>query len=138
MKKLSNFYRVGQVNEEELKKRLSELKLVKLPDGRYDVIGNVNFYGLGLTSLLEIPIKIRKVTGDFDYSDNYLRDLEGAPEHVGRGFYCILNLLISLRGAPKYVGGNFVCFGNFKQFTEEEVRKLVNVRGKVYVYSTRM
>jgi len=175
MKKLSNFYRNSQVNEEELKKRLRKLKLVKLADGRYDVIGDVNFSGLGLTSLLEIPIRIRKVTGDFNCSynqlvtlegapryvdggficdHNQLETLKGAPERVGGGFNCSYNNLRDLKGAPKYVGGsfccwsnylqilegapervdgNFYCSGNLEKFTEEEVRKLVDVRGEVVV-----
>ena len=115
MKKLSNFYRVSQVNEEELKNRLRQLKLVKLADGRYDVIGDADFSRLGLTNLLEIPIKIRKVTGDFDCSDNYLRDLEGAPKVVGKSFYCHNNQLTTLKGAPEYVGDSFYCsYNNLK------------------------
>jgi len=110
MKKLSNFYRVSQGNRRFLENRLQSLKLVKLPDGRYDVIGDVNFSGLDLNSLLEIPIKIRKVTGSFNCDTNYLTSLEGTPKHVG---------------------GDFYCWGNPKKFTEAEVRKLVNVRGKV-------
>jgi len=175
MKKLSNFYRVSQIKRRELKERLQSLKLVKLPDGRYDVIENADFSNLRLNSLLEIPIRIRRVTGSFWCDHNHLTSLEGAPEYVGGGFYCAGNELQTLEGAPEYVGGNFdcssnelktlkgtpeyiggsfdcsynqlttlegapkrvgrdfICFNNPRKFTEAEVRKLVNVRGKVIV-----
>jgi len=194
------------VDEEELVNILRKLKLIKLADGRFDVIGDVDFSGLGLDSLLEIPVllkdlcfedfRIRKVTGDFHCENNNLQNLEGAPELVGGSFYCYWNKLVSFKGAPKYVGGdfwcsfnkltslegapeivhgdfvcsfnnltslegapkhvgkdfscscnklitlkgapkevggNFYCNDNSKRFTEEEVRKLVNVKGIVIV-----
>jgi len=174
MKKLSNFYKISQVSE-KLKNRLRKLKLIKLSDGRFDVFGDVDFRDLELTSLLEIPIRIRRVDGDFwcfsnqltslegapervdgdfsciwnnltslkgapkfvggsfDCHDNQLTTLKGAPERVDGSFYCYNNQLTSLEGAPKYVGGNFDCSPNPKHFTEEEVRKLIDVRGKVIV-----
>ena len=160
--------------KDSLKDRLRSLKLIKLLDGRFDVFGDVYFGGLGLNSLLEIPIRIRRVTGDFNCGDNQLTTLKGAPERVDECFYCILNNLktlegapkfvggdfecyynkltslegapkyvgggfscynnnlTSLEGAPKYIGGNFECSDNPKHFTEEEVRKLIDVRGEVY------
>jgi len=188
--------RRAQLEEEELKDLLRGLKLVKLSDGRFDVLGDVDFSNLGLNSLLEIPIRIRRVAGsfhcdsnqltnlegapervdgsfdcydnqlttlkgvpkyvggtfrcdnnqltslkgapkfvggDFICGGNQLTTLEGAPERVGGSFYCDDNQLTSLKGAPKYVGGNFECNFNSKEFTEEEVRKLIDVRGEVVV-----
>jgi hypothetical protein len=52
---------------------------------------------------------------------------------VGRTFDCSNNKLISLQGAPKYVGGVFICKFNPKKFTEEEIRKLINVGGEVRI-----
>jgi len=75
----------------------------------------------------------RRVEGDFNCYGNNLQTLQGAPEHVGENFSCDHNKLISLEGAPKYVGGDFCCYGNSRKFTEEEVRKLVDVRGIVRV-----
>jgi len=94
------------------------------------------------------------VKGDFSCYGNQLKDLKGAPEYVGKSFYCNNNQLVSLEGvskyiaenfwcnnnqlvslegAPAYVGGNFYIYNNRKKFTEEEVRKVVNVKGNVYV-----
>jgi hypothetical protein len=39
--------------------------------------------------------------------------------------------LTSLKGCPRYVGGNFICYGNKKQFTKKEVKKLCSVSGKI-------
>jgi hypothetical protein len=58
--------------------------------------------------------------------------LEGAPEVVDRGFFCSNNLLTSLKGAPQTVGYDFVCSDNPKQFTEEEVRAVCDVKGEIY------
>jgi len=94
------------------------------------------------------------VRGSFACNNNQLRDLKGAPKYVGGNFWCNNNQLISLEGAPAYVDGDFVCsynqleslkgapkyigedffiHGNSKEFTEEEVRKVVEVKGNVYV-----
>jgi hypothetical protein len=73
------------------------------------------------------------VGGYFDCGWNRLKTLEGAPKYVGKNFYCDWNKLISLEGAPEYVGRDFSCHENPRKFTEEEVRKLINVGGKVYV-----
>jgi hypothetical protein len=59
--------------------------------------------------------------------------LEGAPKVVDRGFFCSNNLLTSLKGAPQTVGYDFVCCDNSKQFTEEEVCTVCDVKGKVYI-----
>ena len=91
---------------EEFLKR-SDIK--KNSDGSYDVEGDVKLYDLKLT---KIPIKFNKVNGTFDCSDNKLTSLEGA---------------------PKVVGGSFWCDNNTKQFTEEEVRAVCEVKGKIYV-----
>ena len=55
------------------------------------------------------------------------------PKYVGGYFYCNDNKLTSLQGAPKYVGGSFWCQNNTKKFTEEEVRAVCNVKGRIYV-----
>jgi len=75
----------------------------------------------------------RYVGGSFRCWRNNLTDLRGAPERVEGDFECHYNFLETLEGAPKYVGRDFSCYGNPRKFTEEEVRKLINVGGKVYV-----
>lgn len=61
-----------------------------------------------------------------------LTSLEGAPKEVGMNFDCNdCKSLTSLKGAPKEVGEQFVCS---KPFTEEDVRKISNVKGKVLLF----
>jgi hypothetical protein len=117
MKKRSDFYKSGLSREkttrEKIIERVSTLTFIELGDGAYDIIGNVDFSELGLNSLLEVtdvlkelipsktPIRIRKVSGCFNCSSNYLKDLKGAPEEVEGSFDCNYNQLETLEGAPR-------------------------------------
>jgi len=83
-----------------------------------------------LTSLQGSP---KSVGGSFYCTDNKLTNLKGAPKSVGRGFYCYFNNLTSLEGAPENVGGQFFCIENTKKFTEEEVRAVSKVKGRIRV-----
>jgi len=83
-----------------------------------------------LTSLSGAPTS---VGGSFDCSNNKLTSLDGAPTSVGGSFYCINNSLTSLEGAPTSVGGSFCCSNNKVRFTEQDVRKVCKVKGKIYV-----
>jgi len=97
-----------------------------------------------------------KVKGDFDCRENNLTTLEGSPTNVGRHFDCRENNLTSLEGSPTTVGGDFVCYDNNLttlvgspkivgrdfycqsqksgvRFTEEQVRDVCDVKGKIYV-----
>lgn len=80
-----------------------------------------------LTSLKGAP---KEVSWCFDCGWCWkLVSLEGAPEKVGANFNCNkCALLTSLKGAPKEVGEQFICS---KPFTEEDVRKISNVKGMV-------
>lgn len=80
---------------------------------------------------LNFPVEIKEVTGNFYCFENQLTSLKGAPQKVGGDFWCQDNKLVSLKGAPQKVGGNFVCYNNSKQFTEEEVRAVCDVKGLV-------
>jgi len=71
------------------------------------------------------------VEGSFNCYNNDLVSLEGAPQYVGEDFRCSGNKLVSLKGCPKEVDGDFYCRNNKKQFTEEEVRAICNVKGEV-------
>jgi len=73
------------------------------------------------------------ISGSFSCNNNQLISLEGAPKYVGGSFYCDRNKLTSLEGAPEYVEGDFDIQNNPKKFTEEEVRKVVDVKGKIFV-----
>ena len=83
-----------------------------------------------LTSLEGAP---KEVGGDFEcIGCKALTSLEGAPKKVGGDFYCAICLsLTSLEGAPKEVGGYFDCRGCKTKFTEEDVKKVSNVKGKI-------
>jgi hypothetical protein len=123
----------------------------KNPDGSYDVDGDVDLSNQKLTKL---PYKFNKVSGYFDCgsnkltslagapkevggvfdcSNNKLTSLVGAPKEVGRHFSCYRNNLNSLAGAPKEVGRHFSCYRNTKKFTEEDVKKVCKVKGKIYI-----
>ena len=133
---------------------LSDFHLDRLPDFLEDVIVKGEFYctNNSLTSLKGAP---KEVGRDFYCDNNSLTSLEGAPEKVGGSFLCPYNSLTSLEGAPKEVGGYFFCHNNsltslegapkeiggnlwisFAKgiyFTEEEIRKVSNIKGRVYI-----
>ena len=106
-----------------------------------------------LTSLEGVP---KEVGGYFNCSDcNSLISLEGAPKEVGGGFYCdrcnllkslkgapekvgefscdYCNSLKTLKGAPKEVSGDFFCRSCKCEFTEEDVKKVSNVKGIIFL-----
>ena len=98
----------------------------------YIVTGDFYCSGNDLKSLKGAP---EKVGEHFSCSYNNLKSLEGAPEKVGGDFWCHTNDLKSLEGAPKEVSGNFYCSNqkNGHKFSKEDVRKVCNVKGKIYV-----
>ena len=57
-------------------------------------------------------INFGEVTGDFNCIDLGLKSLKGAPQKVGKNFFCQRNQLSSLEGAPQKVGGFFGCRNN--------------------------
>ena len=82
----------------------------------------------------ELPyfIKFNKVKG-FSCSKNKLTSLRGCPKIVTANFYCYANKLTSLEGAPKEVRRDFICHNNPGNFTEEDVRAVSNVHGKIEI-----
>ncbi len=63
-------------------------------------------------------------------------NLKKIPVKFGRvrgGFDCSSNSLTSLQGAPKEVGDDFDCSTNEKEFSEQDVKKVSNVEGDIYV-----
>ena len=77
-------------------------------EGLVDVEGSFRCFRQELEDFL--GIRFGKVTGNFWYSVNQLRTLEGAPREVGGGFWCHGNPLISLEGAPEVI--KEFCFKN--------------------------
>ena len=90
---------------------------------------------LELKDLTEFPeyIQFGIVKGYFDCEFNRLISLKGAPKRVDGNFYCSHNKLTTLKGAPETVGGSFYCSNNRVQFTEEDVRKVCKVEGRISV-----
>ena len=77
----------------------------------------------------ELPVFIQfGNVGSFYISHNELQTLRGCPTYVQRTFSCQDNKLYSLDGCPKKVGETFKCGQNKKQFTEEYVRSLCDVK----------
>ena len=112
---------------------LSDLYLKKLPDFLEDVIvkGDFSCHNNSLTSLEGSP---EKVGGDFSCDNNSLTSLKGAPEKVGGNFSCPYNPLTSLEGLPKEIGGNlWISFAKGIYFTEEEIRKVSNIKGRICI-----
>ena len=129
---------------------LFKTDLIEIPDYiQFGVIrGNFDCSSNHLSSLRGCP---REVGGYFYCSDNNLTSLEGSPEKVKEGFYCGSNQLTSLEGAPREVdefycnnnqltslegaprevGGDFYCSNNKVQFTEEDVRKVCSINGRI-------
>jgi 5-methylcytosine-specific restriction endonuclease McrBC GTP-binding regulatory subunit McrB len=82
----------------------------------------------GLRTLEGCPIK---VGGFFHANDCDLDSLIGAPEYIGANFNVSNNALSSLEGFPKEVMGWVSIGDNPVEFTEEEIRAVCNVKGKV-------
>jgi hypothetical protein len=94
------------------------------------IIGNVDIF------INKIPLWFKdiKIDGSFYCAFNILTTLEGCPEIVKGNFSCSNNnYLTTLQGCPKYVSGYFYCRNNKVKFTEEDVKKLCNVKGVIYV-----
>ena len=93
---------------------------------------DVDLSNLFFKALPEWLAEVR-VNGSFDCDNNQLTSLEGSPKVVGGDFWCVNNQLTSLNGSPKEVGGDFCCYDNPGKFTKEDVRKVCNVKGRIYV-----
>lgn len=76
----------------------------------------------------------KEVGGDFDCQGCFgLKSLEGAPQKVSGSFHCsYCTNLTSLKGAPQEVGGSFNCYDCGKEFTEDDVKKVSNVKRKIF------
>jgi len=90
---------------------------------------------LSRMNLDKLPKILKNLTigKDFWCTDNHLTSLENSPIYVVGNFGCSHNKLMSLEGAPEYVGGNFYCRGNPVRFTEDQVRAVSEVKGKIFV-----
>jgi hypothetical protein len=136
----------------KIKEVLDTVKKTKLPDGTWHAHGDLDVSYMNLSTLENLNVSI--VDGSFNCSNNTLTSLEGCPNEIRDGFYCLntnltslegspakvngnfdcnYNKLTSLKGCPKEIGGNFYCYKNIKKFTEDEVKALCDVKGKIEV-----
>ena len=76
-------------------------------DGSISVDGNVGLIDKLITHL---PVKFRKVGGNFQCNNSKLTSLDGSPQEVGGYFSCVSTNIISLKGGPKKVGSDFYCY----------------------------
>ena len=84
-------------------------------------------------SLISLEGAPKEVGGDFNCENcTSLTTLEGAPKEVGGYFNCKnCTSLRNLKGAPKKVGREFDCSRCGIQFTENDVKKVSKVKGKI-------
>ena len=97
--------------------------------------GNKGNLSLQFLKLTELPVILKDITvgADFDCSNNKLTSLINAPKFVGGNFNCSYNELTSLEGASTNVGGGFYCRNNPVEFTEQQVRAVCDVKGRIFV-----
>jgi hypothetical protein len=104
-----NFIKESKENIDSICKKYDIKNYTINDDGSIDVDENVYLSNRGLT---ELPLKFRKVSGEFYCSYNKLTSLSGSPLSVGGNFSCRNNKLTSLEGSPREVGGYFSCDNN--------------------------
>ena len=78
-------------------------------DGSIDVDGNVDLSSRNLSIL---PIKFKRIMGDFHIQNNQLATLYGSPIAIGRNFNCFNNQLTNFTNGPKWVGGDLYAYNN--------------------------
>jgi hypothetical protein len=88
------------------------------PDLSIDVFDDVNIVSKGLTELPEY-IKFGNIGGGFYAAGNNWTSLRGFPEEVWGDFQ------LRSPSSPQY-------YPTVKQFSEEEIRKLIKIHGKIY------
>ena len=125
---IKQYIRNGSRNELDL----SDYGLTKLPE----ILKNVDverYFICSVNKLTTLENSPKTVGGSFYCGNNQLISLKGAPTYVGGEFGCGVNKLTSLDGAPTYVGGSFNCRHNPVKFTEEQVRAVCDVDGRIFV-----
>ena len=77
-------------------------------------------------------IKFNNCSGDF-IIDGGITDMLGFPELVEGNLGVSDQKLTNLNGCPKIVKGDFHIFGNPTKFSREEIMKICQVGGKIYI-----
>ena len=101
----------------------------------YNTINGTMWVDISSKELTKIPdyIQFNIIEGSFFCMNNKLTSLKGCPKIVKGDFSCSINQLSNLEGCPLEVYGNFFAYGNKKQFTEEDVRKICKVHKHILV-----
>ena len=105
--------------------------LESLKDCPKEIGGSLYCYNcLELKSLGDCPVEVGE---DFYCSGcPKLKSLEGCSQKVGGNFECSgCSKLESLENCPKEVGGDFYCECCGIQFTENDIKKICKVKGKI-------
>ena len=111
---------------------ISNLYLDVLPEFLSDVEIRGDFF-CDQNDLLSLKGSPQAVKGEFSCTFNELENLKGSPQIVNGDFDCNYNNLLTLDGCPEVVGWDFYCMSNKVKFTEEQVRAVCKVGGRVYV-----
>lgn len=98
-------------------------------DGSVDVFGDVDIEEYKGSKL---PFRFGKIKGHFRCNRIGLTTLAGAPTEVTGAFGCHENNLTALKFAPKKAEWSGCCSNKVK-FSEEDVRKICEVKENVYV-----
>lgn len=103
-------------------------------NGLYEVtVASAEVTNKNIISLTNGTFEWKKIPASFICSNcSKLTSLEGAPKEVGGNFDCsYCTSLESLKGAPEKIGADFKCYGCGEQFTENDVKKVSKVKGKI-------
>ena len=115
----------------EMFEKLKELdmsidKLKQNSDGTYDYNGDIEIpYTFMGNSLEALPVKLRRVNGDFMCAYTTITTLKGGPTGVTGHFSCTNTDITSLEGSPDVVGGDFICDRNSKLSSLKGATKII-------------
>lgn len=90
-----------------IKEIKSDPSITENKDGSYDVDGDMYIDSAFIGKISKLPIKFRRINGNFDCSLLGLTTLEGCPEIVEESFSCENNNLTNLIDGPKTVNGSY-------------------------------
>jgi len=112
-----NYAKVCKIAMDDKKVQQIEFQLAVLGITKYEIIHNYTvdvFENVDISqrNLPRIPVKFRRIVGDFDCSYNKLNNLTNSPEEVTGLFDCSLNGLYSIVGGPKIVRNGYYCSDN--------------------------
>ena len=101
-------------------------KLKQNSDGTYDYNGDIEIpYTFMGNSLEALPVKLRRVNGDFMCAYTTITTLKGGPTGVTGHFSCTNTDITSLEGSPDVVGGDFICDRNSKLSSLKGATKII-------------